>query len=148
MKKSKRLDPVVRIAGTREKEAARLLGECQQRLSKHEQRLIELIGYRKQYSEQFYRLGSAGVPAQKVNEYKTFLARLGEGIEQQKQRLVQTRRELEQKKRDWLIARGKIQAMNKVVDRHVERENYEAARKEQKETDDQPRRTPDRFTEN
>jgi flagellar FliJ protein len=137
MKKSKRLEPVAKLAETRQKEAARLLGECRGLLLKHEERLIELIGYRKQYTENFYEVGHAGTSAQKISDYKAFLARLNDGIEQQKQRIKLVRQELEQKKRDWIAVRGKAQAVSKVVDNHVHREKYHEARKEQNEMDEQ-----------
>jgi flagellar FliJ protein len=139
MKKSKRLQPVAKLADTRERDAARLLGRAQQQLKEHEERLQELMQYRAQYNQRFYETGIEGAAAQRMNDYHAFLNRLNDGIRHQTQRVQLARHEVERRKRAWIEARQRADVMHKAVDRHVVREQYQDGRKEQNETDEQAR---------
>ena len=57
MTKSKRLEPVARIAENRERRAATELAKARQRLEEQEARLRELTSYRDDYSRRFQEAG-------------------------------------------------------------------------------------------
>lgn len=139
MKKSKRLQPVANLAQTRERDAARLLGDAQRVLKDHDERLAELVDYRTQYNRQLYDAGSAGSAAQRLNDYRAFLQRLNDGIKHQEQRLQQARLAVEKRKAEWMDARRRAQAMGKAVERHIGHERADQGRKDQLETDEQAR---------
>ncbi len=139
IKKSKRLQPVANLAGTRERDAARALGDAQRILKEHEERLGELLDYQAQYRQQFHDAGSAGFAAQRLNDYQAFLTRLKEGIRHQTTRIQLARLTVEKRKGEWMEARSRAQAMNKVVERHVSHEKYHEDRQDQLETDEQAR---------
>ncbi len=137
MTKSKRLKPVAKIAENKERDAARMLGDCQRVLKEHEARLEELITYRQEYTEHFQQLGKEGLPAGKAHEYRAFLHQLNLSIENQRERVESTQQELEEKKRYWTTVRSRAKALEKVVSNHIQQETRLEARKEQRESDEQ-----------
>lgn len=139
MKRSKRLQPVAKLADTRERDAARLLGRAQQQLKEQEERLQELMQYRAQYNQRFYETGMEGAAAQRLTDYHAFLRRLNDGIRHQTQRVQLARNEAERRKRAWIEARQRVDAMHKAIGRHVVREQYQDGKREQNETDEQAR---------
>ncbi|MDH5436797.1 MAG: flagellar export protein FliJ [Gammaproteobacteria bacterium] len=136
MTRSDRMKPIVKIAESHEKEAARLLGAQQRLLDQYETRLGELLTYRKEYREQFQQSGKEGIKASKMHDYQSFLQRLEIAIGQQRQVIEQTIAGYEQHKKNWQNKRGRTQALDKTVERFKKQERYEEDRKEQKELDE------------
>jgi flagellar FliJ protein len=136
MTRSKRLQPVQRITEAREKDAARLLGECQQQLQQLQQQLGELGRYRDEYRSHYQQHGSAGFSAQKLQQLQHFLSKLDQSIAQQHQAIVKAEVRCEEKKRLWFQARGRTQALNKVSEYYQQDERQQQNRREQKENDE------------
>lgn len=136
MTRSKRLNPVLRVAEHREKDAARLLGQSQQRLQQHQARLRELISYRDEYNLKFQQTCSAGVDVKQLQEYRLFLSRLNDAIAQQQRVMANAERELEQARAAWLRTRTRSQALDKVRDRFIDAERQDAERREQADLDE------------
>lgn len=140
MTRSDRLKPMIKIAASHEKEAARLLGAQQRLLDQYETRLGELLSYRKEYREEFQQSGKEGIKASKMHDYQSFLQRLDVGIAQQRLIIEQTITGYEQQKKNWQSKRSRTQALDKTVERFKKQEDYEENRKEQKELDDHAQR--------
>lgn len=136
MTRSKRMNPVLRVAEHREKDAARRLGQTQQRLRQQQDRLRELIGYRDEYNLKFQQTCGAGVDVKQLQEYRLFLSRLNDAIAQQQRVIVNAEREVEQARAGWLSTRTRSQALDKVRDRFVDAERQEAERREQADLDE------------
>ncbi len=136
MTKSDRLKPVQRINESREKDAARALGNSVQTLQQHEQRLAELRQYREEYDQQVQQMGANGMLASRLQQMQSFLHNLNQVIKQQQQIVEAARREQEVKRRSWQQAHGKTQVMDKVIDRYRADEQYQANKREQKENDE------------
>jgi flagellar FliJ protein len=134
--KSKRLEPVKQLSESREQDAARALGQSNQALLAEEQRLVELQQYRDEYHNYVQQKGAAGVMASKLLELQRFLGNLNQAIEQQKRVVERARQEQAQVKHSWQQARGKHQAMNKVIERYRQDEQLAADKREQKEIDE------------
>ena len=140
MTRSDRLKPMVKIASSHEKEAARLLGEHQRLLDQYETRLGELLSYRKEYRQQFQQAGKEGIMASKMHDYQSFLQRLDIVITQQRQIIEQAILGYEQQKKNWQARRSRTQALDKTVERFKKLEQRENDRKEQKELDEHAQR--------
>ena len=140
MTRSNRLKPIVKVAESHEKEAARLLGVQQRLLDQHEARLGELLSYRKEYREQFQEVGKEGIKASKMHDYQSFLQRLNFAITQQRQMIEQAILGYEQHKQNWQGKRSRTQALDKTVERFKKQEEKEDDRKEQKELDEHAQR--------
>ncbi len=140
MKKSKRLKPVVRVAESREQQAARALGTAQTRLAQAQQQLQELQCYRDDYRQGFQQAGAAGMGAAQLADYQQFLHKLGQAIEQQGQQIAQATQEVEAKRALWFASRGKVRMLDTVVARYQAIEEQQAARQEQREQDERSQR--------
>ena len=140
MKRSKRLKPVVRVAESREQQAARALGAAQARLAQAQQQLAELQRYRDDYRQGFQQAGATGMGAAQLADYQQFLHKLGQAIEQQAQQVVQATQEAEAKRAQWFTSRGKVRMLDTVVARYQAIEQQQASRQEQREQDERSQR--------
>jgi len=136
MTRSKRMQPVQRVAQNREQNAVQKLGQSQQNLDAQQARLEELRAYRDQYARDFERSGGSGLDATRIQDYRVFLNRLGEAIRQQETLLEQCCSQHEQTRQQWVETRTHSQAIDKVVHRYRRDERRQLERKEQQEQDE------------
>ncbi len=136
MKRSKRLQPVVQVAESREQLAARVLGVSQGLLDQAVQQLDELKSYRDNYLQRFQQAGAAGMGAAQLGDYRHFLQKLGLAIEQQTQVIAQAEQEVAAKRSLWFTSRGKVRMLGTVVSRYRCEEERDDMRKEQQEQDE------------
>lgn len=133
MTRSKRMQPVVEVSVNREREAARRLGELQQREQAAEQRLQELIHYREEYTRQFAAGGSLGTA--RLQDYRIFLGRLNQAVEQQQVLVERAKQDCAAQRARWMELQTRVQALDKVVSRYRDSERGDQDRREQKESD-------------
>lgn len=145
MTRSKRMQPVVEVTVQREREAAKRLGEAQQRVQAAEQRLEELARYRDEYTEQFANGGS--LTAARLRDYRIFLDRLNQAVEQQRALVARAQQEAESYRQRWLDIRTRVQALGKVVERYRDEERSQHERRLQKESDQHTLNVRDRKSE-
>lgn len=136
MKRSKRLQPVQRIAAHRERDAAKQLGAMHRQVQEQQQRLQDLVNYRGEYSKRFSDSSGAGVDARRLQEYRRFLSQLNLAIEQQQQRLQEVTRQRDQARCNWEQRYTHTQVLNKVQQRYQTQELHSQQQREQKETDE------------
>jgi flagellar FliJ protein len=142
MSRSKRMQPVQRVAHGREEDAMHKLGQSQRFLDAQQARLEELRAYRDQYSREFAASGESGLDASRVRDYRAFLSRLGEAIQQQEVLVARYQSQHEQTRQRWVESRSHSQAIDKVVDRYRRQERQQQERREQLEHDERAQRTP------
>lgn len=140
MNKSQRLKPVSDIADAKERDAARHMGQQQNVLQEHNNKLSELIQYRAEYVEKMVAAGSAGIGAGQMQDYTRFIRRLDEAIVFQKNQIELAKRQLEVKQREWQAMHTRSEALNKVVDRYRSAEVREQDKREQNENDERAQR--------
>lgn len=136
MTRSKRIKPVVDVAERREQEQARHLGAAQTELQQHRHKLEQLIQYRDEYARQFENTGNNGLSVARLQDYRVFLNRLNQAIEQQKDVIRQAEQACEQQRQRWLDSRTRAQALDKVADRYQREEAQSRERQAQIETDE------------
>jgi len=142
MKRSRRLEPVVKVAENREQQAARSLGDAQSALNQAQQRLDELENYRKEYIQRFHTTGAVGMSAVQMGDYRLFLSNLSRAIEQQAGLVKQAAAAVEQQRQQWFARRGKVKMLGNVVSRFQTEEQRVADRKEQLEQDERSQCMP------
>lgn len=142
MTRSKRMQPVQRVAQGRERDAMHKLGQSQQYLDSQLARLEELRSYREQYSRDFTASGESGLDVTRLREFRAFLGRLGEAIRQQEALIERYRSQHEKNRQQWIETRSHSQAIDKVVDRYREQERQQQERREQREQDERSQRSP------
>jgi len=136
MTKSERLKPVVRVAESKERDAAKALGDCQRALSEREASLSELLSYRDEYRRRFQQAGCEGLNGSSLQDYQSFLNRLDGAILQQREITEAARRAYEQQKRVWHEKWNRTKVLDKVVDRYRKQEAHLETRREQSEHDE------------
>ena len=136
MVKSKRIEPIVNMAHDSERDAAKALGDALQAFEASVQQLEQLQQYREEYHQKLSNSGGVGMNAQSLVEFRSFIAKLGLAIDQQQEAVAQARAELEEKKQFWFARRGRSKALDKVLDKHLLKEQQQQAKREQRELDD------------
>lgn len=140
MSRSKRMKPVQRVAESREQAAVQKLGQSQQFLDAQRTKLEELRAYRDQYSKAFQTSGGQGLGANRLQDYRVFLARLNEAIRQQEAITAQCTSQHEQTRQQWVETRSHHQAIDKVIQRYRSEEQKARDRREQQEQDERAQR--------
>ncbi|MES9831105.1 MAG: flagellar export protein FliJ [Candidatus Thiodiazotropha sp. LLP2] len=140
MSPSKRLKPVQRFAHSKEQNAARSMGQARKNLELEEAKLKQLKQYHQEYLDRFQKIASEGMTATQLQEYRTFLAKLDEAINQQEQVVASSMVNHNSHKDNWKQKHSRTQALNKVIDRYRDQEQKTADRREQKESDDHNQR--------
>lgn len=140
MTKSKRMKPLAKVVESRERTAARVLGEQRRMLNEAETRLTELLGYRDEYAKKFEFSGGASIDARRMQDFRVFISRLNEAIIHQQLRVEHNRKEYEARRHQWYATRTKTRAVDKIIDRYRGDEARVAERREQAESDDRSTR--------
>jgi len=136
MKNSRGLKPVASIAKAHERNAARLMGEMLSQAEAQKLQLETLMTYRKDYIDNFSNVSRVGLSAIQMQDYQVFISRLDTAIDQQKEQVVQSRRECEQSRDYWRSKYNHSEMISKVVESRVLQEEKIKNSKEQKEADD------------
>ncbi|MCU7918524.1 MAG: flagellar export protein FliJ [Candidatus Thiodiazotropha sp. (ex Epidulcina cf. delphinae)] len=140
MSPTKRLRPVQRVAHSKEQTAARNMGEARKHLEQEEAKLLQLKRYHQEYLERFQQMAKEGIGSNQLQEYRTFLAKLDEAIQQQQDVVAASMVSHSSSKNNWKQKHTRTQALNKVVDRYRRQEIQSADRREQKESDEHNQR--------
>jgi flagellar FliJ protein len=140
MSPSKRLKPVQQVAATRERNAARTMGQARQHLAQEEAKLAQLRQYHQEYLQRFQTVASQGMSANQLQEYRAFLAKLDEAVRQQEKVVATSMANHSTHKNNWKQKHSRTQALGKVVERYRKDELKAADCKEQKENDERNNR--------
>jgi flagellar protein FliJ len=135
MTKSKRFEPIQEIASTSAKELSRAMGEAARKVADLERQLQQLQSYRDDYARNSAQ-GAVVVDAVKLQNYRTFLARLGDALRQQTTSLEIARAEYEKRRAAWSEKSIEAESLGRAVDRFRKEEQHAADRREQREGDD------------
>ena len=136
MSPSKRLKPVQQVAASKERNAARSMGQAKQHLAQQEAKLHQLKNYHQEYLERFQKAASQGISATQLQEYRAFLAKLDSAIREQEKVVAESTVRHTNQKDNWKQKRTRTQALGKVVERYRKEERKAADLNEQKENDE------------
>jgi flagellar export protein FliJ len=137
--RSKRFDPIQEIAAQNANELSRAMAEAASRVADLERQLEQLERYRDEYAHQSVAAG-ASVDAVKLQNYRSFLERLGEALKQSTKTLEAARAEHERRRAQWSEKRLEADSLNRVVERCRTEERRAEEAREQREEDDTGRR--------
>jgi flagellar protein FliJ len=135
MRKSKRFEPIQEIAATSAKELSRAMADAGRKVTELERQLEQLQSYRDEYVRSSTQTAGA-IDAVKLQNYRTFLDRLGEALRQHSRNLGDARAEFEKRRALWSEKRIEAESLSRVVDRFRKEEQHAADRHEQREGDD------------
>ena len=135
MTKSKRFEPIHEIASNSAQDLSRAMGEAGRKVQDLERQLERLQSYRDEYvSNQVQANGT--MDAVKLQNYRSFLERLGEALRQHLHSLDNARKEFEKRRAQWSEKRIEAESLSKVVDRLRKEEQHVRDRREQRDGDD------------
>jgi flagellar FliJ protein len=135
MMKSKRFEPIHEIASTSAKDLSRIMGEAGRKVTELERQLEQLQAYRDEYVRNSTQTNGT-MDAVKLQNYRSFLDRLGEALNQHHKSLDNARKEFEKRRAQWSEKRIEAESLHRVVDRFRQEERHAADRREQREGDD------------
>jgi len=131
----KRIHSVAEAVRAKADDAARTLAQIQQRATREQAKLDELVAYRNEYSERFSLLGRQGLAALQAYGLNQFLRKIDHAIGQQQAILARVSNDQETSRQEWLSRERRAKSIDKVVARHRQRERSSQERREQRETD-------------
>jgi flagellar export protein FliJ len=134
MMKSKRFEPIREIASTSAKDLSRSMGEAGRKVADLERQVEQLKSYRDEYVRNSQSSGA--IDAVKLQNYRSFLDRLGEAMRQHGTALEKARAEYEKRREQWSEKRIEAERLSLVVDRFRKEEQHAADRREQREGDE------------
>jgi flagellar FliJ protein len=132
--KSKRFEPIRKIASTSAKDLSRAMGEAGRKVAELEGKAEQLQSYRDDYVRNSQ--SPATIDAVKLQNYRIFLDRLGEALRQQLKALEVARAEYDKRRALWTEKRIEAESLGRAVDRFRKEERYAAEQREQREGDD------------
>ena len=135
MMKSKRFEPIQEIASNSAQDLSRAMGEAALKVADLERQLQQLQTYRDEYLRNSSQ-SAASIDAVKLQNYRSFLDRLGEALRQHLKSLDAARSEYERRRALWSEKRIEAESLGRAVDRFRKEEQHVADRREQREGDD------------
>lgn len=135
MMKSKRFEPIQEIASNSASDLSRAMGEAARKVADLERQLEQLQSYRDEYLRNSSQSATA-IDAVKLQNYRSFLDRLGEALRQHSKSLDTARAEYDKRHAAWSEKRIEAESLGRAVDRFRKEEQHVAERREQREGDD------------
>ena len=135
MTRSKRFEPIQEIVASSAQELSRAMGEAARRVAELERQFTQLQSYRDEYTKTSAD-GRGAMDAVKLQNYRSFLDRLGEALRQSSVNLDQARAEYDKRREQWSAKRIEAESLGKAIDRYRRQEAHAADRREQREGDD------------
>ena len=120
MMRSKRFEPIREIASTSAQELSRAMGEAGNRVAELERQLEQLKTYRDEYVRNSTQANGT-MDAVKLQNYRSFLDRLGEALRQHLTKLDNARVEYEKRRLHWSEKRIEAESLGRVVERFSHR---------------------------
>src|ERR1700722_20985551 len=114
MMKSKRFEPIQEIASSSANELSGQMAEAARRVADLERQLAQLQVYRDEYVRNSAQSGGA-MDAVKLQNYRSFLDRLGEAMRQHVKNLDVARADYERRRQQWSEKRVEAQSLRRAV---------------------------------
>ncbi|WP_036250938.1 flagellar export protein FliJ [Methylobacter sp. BBA5.1] len=131
MKRSQRIQTIVEIKASQEKNSLEVLGAVQRKKAELQAQLDNLKQYRQEYQERFDRLGGGGVKVAQLLEFRSFIEKLDKAIAGQEQAMRAMDADLAAKRKVWESAHQQTNSLRKVCDSALQTETRQAGKLEQ-----------------
>jgi len=135
MTKSKRFEPIQEIVSSAATELSRAMGEAGRRVADLERQLLQLQSYRDEYVNTSTAVRGT-MDAVKLQNYRSFLDRLGEALSQHAIKLDRARAEYEKRRAQWSEKRIEAESLGRAIDRFRIQERHAADQREQRDGDE------------
>ena len=133
---AKKIGKVAIVARSAEQKTTRALQESHRHHQQKSDQLDQLIAFKREYESNLGQVGGAGIAARQLQDYRLFLSKLDQSIEQQAQAVELSLKDLGLAREDSLATARHRSSLDKLLDqRHLE-SRQGAAKAEQKESDE------------
>lgn len=136
MTRSERMGVVQQATSHTEREHAEKVARAERHVVEMEEKLAALERYRKEYEDGFAARAGAGFGAVAVRDFQTFLARLGDALEQQRQVVEQARAAHQAVIVVWREAAKRAHVVDTLAERWQVEESREEDRRDQRDNDE------------
>lgn len=137
MRRSRRLQPILQIAGLEADQAARAMLYMEQKLAAETGKQNLLDQHLQEYRLQLQNAGKAGINAQSLRMHQQFLANIERAIAQQEQQIELVGQQLQQVRQIWLSRDIRRKSLEKMIEKLRLQEQHLLDRQEQKALDEQ-----------
>ena len=134
MTKSKRFEPIREIASNSADALSRPMADAARKVADLERQLTQLKTYRDEYVRNSTVAGA--MDAVKLQNYRSFLDRLGDAMRQHVKNLDAARADYERRRLQWSEKRIEAESLGRAVERFRAEEQRAADRRDQRELDD------------
>jgi flagellar protein FliJ len=134
MTKSKRFEPIQEIASSSADALSRPMADAARKVADLERQLTQLKTYRDEYVRNSTVAGA--MDAVKLQNYRSFLDRLGDAMRQHVKNLDAARADYERRRLQWSEKRIEAESLGRAVERFRAEEQRAADRRDQRELDD------------
>ncbi len=114
MTRSKRMQKLVKLAQTDEKQAADRLASSLREMGEFEERLLELRRHREEYMQMLQNQGQQSMNAAQMCDFRRFVANLDRAISQLEQQLDLKDKINEQHRQDWYSNHHRVNALDEI----------------------------------
>jgi flagellar export protein FliJ len=135
MQRSKRFEPIQQIVAASAEELAKRVAESGRRVAELDRQLTQLNSYRDEYVNSS-KATQGVMDAVKLQNYRSFLDRLGEAIRQHVIKLDAARAEHEKRRVIWSDKRVEVESLGRAVERFRRQETHESEQREQRDGDE------------
>ena len=136
MKKSKRFEPVKKMAENKEAAAAVKMNQSFQEQRESLNQLETLQGYRDDYVAQFKSKGKDGIAASRLLEYQAFVQKLDRAIEEQTKAVQSMYTKVGEQRQAFKKTNSRKKVVEKLIENSKQQEQADMGRQEQNEADD------------
>jgi flagellar protein FliJ len=135
MMRSKRFEPIKELASNAAKDLSRSMGEAAKRVAELERQFEQLQTFRSEYVNKSTVAGGA-MDAVKLQNFRSFVDRLGEAIRQHVTKLDAARVEYDRRRQVWSEKRVQAESLGRAIERFRKDEQHTADRREQRDSDE------------
>lgn len=130
------LQPLLDLSRSHLDNATSELGKLIAQEQEGSRKLEMLQEYRSEYIARFRSAVSDGLGVETLRNYGAFMARIDEAIEVQRGLLDQSQRRTNAGKQAWVVQRNRVKAFDTLHERHLEREQHQLNKLEQRTSDE------------
>lgn len=135
MTRATRFEPIREIVANSADALSRAMADAARKVADLERQLLQLQTYRDEYVANSGGNGGA-MDAVKLQNYRSFLDRLGEAMRQHVKTLEAARAEYERRRTQWSEKRVEAESLGRAIERFRSEEQRAADRRDQRELDE------------
>lgn len=133
-----KMDKVAAVAKLEEQKSARELSVRQQNHQQKCDQLEQLVQFKEGYELTLGEKGGEGMAARQLQDYRLFLSKLSQAIEQQTRDVQESEKNLSMMRAQWLSDSQRKSALDHLVDERQKEQVKIRDKIEQKESDEHP----------